>query len=243
MSHRTVSLQFMRILLVCAALTLAGCTTFSELHYFRSDPPPGQIANYFRLQISGFTAFSSARYLSGYFDEDILNQYFGEFGQPDKGRLLPVGNTKKTDGEKPATGDAATDAAKPAPDDTKNPALVLLLSSNSDDIASQLGALAQSQEFTASLVRLVAAPRFEAADTAERKLRSDQSRGRVIAALGDQLVAGLPERPTAAATNASMLEFVNQLVADLGAPAPFKSLEEASTWLSANRARLRRGEQ
>ena len=219
-----------------SVITLSGCgTTFRETHFFKEESSPGQIANYYRLVVSGQTNLSSARYISGYFDEDIVNQYFNEIGQPDKARLTPVGQSSKSTDTK---GDAASTAVKNSAQGIKDPALVLLLSSNSDDIANQLGALAQSQEFTASLAGLIAAPRFKAAADAESRLRIDQSRGCMVATLGDQLVTGLPDKPTPQEAEARLLEFVNQLASGLGAPESFKTMDDAAAWLRENRARL-----
>lgn len=224
-------------------LTTFGCTTsFRETHLFKSESQAGETPNFFRITVSGSTGLSSARYLSGYFDEDIVNQYFNEIGQPDKARLIPVGQAPKTGDAKSSDGKSDALAATPStsPQQLKSPTLVLLLSSNSDDISNQLGALAQSQEFTASLARLVASSRFDAADQSESRLRADQSRGRMDATLGDQLIAGMPVKPTPQEVNTRLLEFVNQLGADLGAPSPFPNLDQAAVWLSDNRARLRK---
>jgi hypothetical protein len=85
----------------------------------------------------------------------------------------------------------------------------------------------------------LAAPRFEAADESERRLRNDQVRGGVHATLGDQLITALPDKASAQEVGARLLEFVNQITADLNAPGPFKSLNDAAAWLSSNRLRLR----
>jgi len=230
---------------ICIGLGLlcGGCTTFQETHFFKSDSPKGEIPNFFRVQVAGSTSFSSARYVSGYFDEAVVNQYFNEIGQPDKGRLLPVAQAPKDGDTKPASSNAGgSEPTSPTPPPAaNNPTLVLLLSSNSDDISNQLGALAQSQEFTASLASLLASSRFDAATASESRLSIDQARGHVLVTLGDQLVTGLPDSPTAPMVETRLLEFVNQIGADLGVQAPFSSLNEAGTWLRDNRARLRQG--
>jgi hypothetical protein len=233
------SLVLFPLVLVVAT---AGCaSSFHETHFFKYASERGGISNYFRLTVSGQTMLCSARYISGYFEEDIVNQYFNEIGQPDKGRLIPVGQSPKTEGTRntEAKGEGTPTTSAKALQELKSPALVLLLSSNSDDIANQLGALAQSEEFTASLARLMASSRFEAANEAERRLRNDQARGRLVATLGDQLLMTLPDKPTADEVKNRVLEFVNHLGADLGAPVPFNNLKEAADWLGHNRSRLR----
>lgn len=236
--------MFLPLVLAVAA---AGCGSgFRETHFFRSESGPNGIPNYFRLVISGQTMFVSSRYVSGYFEEDTVNQYFNEISQPDKARLIPVGQSSKPGETKPGetkpsdgkNGVAPATSSKPT-QELKNATLVLLLSSNSDDIANQIGALAQSQEFTASLARLVASPRFEAADEAERRLRNDQARGRTLAVSGDELIGKMPNKPSPDQVNNRLLEFVNQLAADLGAAGSFKDLNEAYTWFNNHRVHLR----
>ena len=245
MTHQIIRERFadvkcnMLLAVVLAVVTVSCTSSFRETHFFKSQSEPGGIPNFFRLTVKGETWFSSSRYISGYFDEDIVNQYFNEIGQPAKGQLIPVGQSKEIKSGDGKGNESPQISSKPT-EGLKNPALVLLLSSNSDDIANQIGALAQSQEFTSSLARLIASPRFEAADEAERRLRNDQARGHVLVALGDQLVTGLPEKATSSEVGTNMLQFVNQLAADLGAPAPFNNLNAAAAWLNENRARLRK---
>jgi hypothetical protein len=229
----------MLVAIVLAVATVNCTSSFRETHFFKSQSQPGGIPNFFRLTVKGETWFSSSRYISGYFDEDIVNQYFNEIGQPAKGQLIPVGQSKEIKSVNGKGNESPQISSKP-PEGLKSPALVLLLSSNSDDIANQIGALAQSQEFTSSLARLMAAPRFEAADEAERLLRNDQTLGHALVTLGDQLVTGLPDKASASEVKTNMLQFVNQLGADLGAAGPFQKLEDAATWLDEHRGRLRK---
>ncbi|WP_250486978.1 hypothetical protein [Caballeronia sp. GaOx3] len=229
-------------LAICATALLTACSSFQETHFFRSDTQQGSPPNYFRLVVSGHTGLSSARYISGYFDEEIVNQYFNEIGQPDKGKLIPLGSVPSGPG--PAS-DANT-AGKPKDNkgaDAQNvndPTLVMLLSTNSDEIAAQLGALTQSQQFTTALTSLFARSRFSNAGAAGRQLQESQAQGQALAQLGDSLIGGLSDKPTLEETKANMLAYVNQLSAAFNA-APFDSLEKANEWYSKTRSKLMQG--
>jgi len=230
------------LLVTLLMVALVGCSsTFHETHFFKSESQPNEIANYYRLTVSGTTIFSSSRYLSGYFDEEIVNDYFNEIGQPDKGKLIPIGQPKNEETKLSNSNSSVTTTAQSkSTQNTKNASLLLLLSSNSDEISNQLGALSQSQEFTASLTKLMAPSHFQADDAAASLLRIDKIRGHVLATLGDQILSSIPDNPDPKYLESRMLHFVNLLSADLGAPATFMSLKSASDWLRENRAQLRK---
>lgn len=98
MTHNPHSLLVLLALVVCG-----GCATaFQEAHYFRSERNGEGPANrnYYRVRVTGATALSSSRYVSGYFDPEAVDIYFNEIKQPDKGRIRPV----KAQGESPPSG-------------------------------------------------------------------------------------------------------------------------------------------
>jgi hypothetical protein len=238
---------------VILAIFLTGCsTTFKETHYFRSEvSTPGAIPNYFRLTVEGSAAISSARYISGYFDEDTINAYFNEYTQPRGAALYPSSST-------PAKGDATGGAAKsgsaesgsggkdaaaggtakvePVAAGLKGTKLVMILSSNSDEVANQIGALAASKQFTASLAGLVARDQFTLADQAEQQLQIDRSRAKTTAALGDLVLASIPANASVANATQQLLVLINAIARDLGYQgAAFSGLDDAARWLNDNR--------
>lgn len=254
-----------------AASLLAGCTSqFGETHYFRSEAEP---ANYYRLRVHGNTFLGSARYISGYFDEDAVNDYFNEMSQPAKGEFIKRGPSSPTDKAGAATGgtDAPTAAAakrsemailaEPGGGGVKpigaragedNRILVMMLSSNSDEIAEQIGAFAQNRQMVATLARLLNRDRLSDQRGAARDLANETSRGKLLATLGDNMVQSLqaaeaaapPAAPAGQATAAAeqaeeaVLLFVNRAAAELGNTEPFADLDKASEWLQNFRARL-----
>jgi hypothetical protein len=219
----------MRWLTVAAlAMVLSGCaTSFRETHFFKSEvaAAPG-IPNYFRLTVEGSANFSSARYISGYFDEDTVNAYFNEYTQPKGAALLQP---------------APTAGVQPVQAGLRGTKLVMILSSNSDEVASQIGALAASKQFTASLAGLVARDQFTTADQAEQRLQVDRARAKTTAALADKVLTALPAGTSAGDAERQLMILVNTLAIELGYQGSFADLAAAAQWLEANRSRLQGG--
>ena len=243
-------------------LILGACaSSFSEKHYFKSaiaDPskPSAQggsgsadgakIPNYFRLTVSGYTWLSSSRYVSGYYDDATLAAYFNEFTQPAGGRL--AGNSAPTsdsasakatsgNGGAPKANDVAP--VQPLGQSLQGKQLVLILSSNSDEIANQIGALAANNQLTSSLVGLLARGDFTAADDAERTLALDAARAKTAADLGARLLTALSAGLSKDQVESQLLPVANTLAADLGHQGNFKDLKDLADWLGANRERVR----
>ena len=63
-----------------SALVMSSCaTTFKENHYYQSiNPKTQRVTNYYRLTVNGYAVMSSARYVSGYYDERAVDLYFNE---------------------------------------------------------------------------------------------------------------------------------------------------------------------
>ena len=217
-------------------LTTACTSSFHETHFFKSEVRGGAIPNYYRLTVEGSAGLTSSRYLSGYFDEDTVNTYFNEYTQPKGAAILP--NRKASDPSTAASGSQV----EPVKSGIKGQKLIMILSSNSDAVASQLGALAANKQFAASLGGLLAGGKFVSADEAEHRLALEKSRGKVTSALASQLVGGIPDKASVDETEQRLLSFVNTLAAELGYEGAFSDLEKASLWLETNRARLLRGE-
>lgn len=223
------------------ALLACGCaSTFHENHFFKSDTSSAlAIPNYYRLTIKGFAIFSSSRYVSGYFDEDTVNTYFNEYTQPAGAAIVP---RPKPDDTKVAEGKLNTPSIEPVSKDLKGKKLIMILSSNSDEIATQIGALAASKQFTASLAGLVARDQYTAADAADSRLTIEKSRAKATSDLVSRVVDGLPDKASKEDAEKTLLAFINTLASDLGHEGAFETLDGAAQWLQFNRARLLRGE-
>lgn len=225
--------------LAMVLLDLLGCaSTFHETHYFKSETrkSASAIPNYYRLTVEGYSFLSSSRYISGYFDEDTINTYFNEYTQPSQAAIIPA---KTTDTGKAAGGNQnSATAITPVAQELQGKQLVMILSSNSDEIATQIGSLAQSKQFTASLVGLVTRDRYAAANTAENMLTMEKSRAKTEAQLATQLADGLSDGATKAEAETALVAFLDALAFDAGFQGAFDNLESAAKWLNFNRARF-----
>jgi hypothetical protein len=232
MSYKIISLALM-MLMAC------GCATqFKEIHYFKSDTSSSAIIpNYYRLTIDGYAFFCSSRYISGYFDEDTINTYFNEYTQPAGAMILPrssPGETKTADEKQKTT------SIEPVAKELQGKQLIMILSSNSDEISTQIGALAASNQFTASLAGLIARDQYTAADAAESRSAIEKSRAKVTSSLAKQIVSVLPDNASDTDANGTFLRFINALAFDLGYNGIFDNLDDANKWLQVNRAQLLR---
>ena len=208
---------------------LTGCmSSLSESHFFKSEDAYGNPVNYYRLKVSGKNFLSSTRYLSGYFDETAVDAYFNQFSQPDKGLFDGTIKTGGTD-------------VKPLENALSGRKLVLLLSSNSDAIAQQIGQFANNQAVMADLTRLIYRDHVKEAQSAKTSVELQQMRGKALSDIGDKVIGELSDDADKATAEASFLFYANRLAAEFENTVPFKSLEEANVWLEYNRARIQGG--
>lgn len=109
---------------ICAGLIMTSCQSAKELHYFKSGD------NYYRLRINSHSIASRSRYISGYFDEQAVEKYFSEMGQPDSAKVINWANHNP------------------------NAKLIMILSSNSNSISEQIGNFANNEEILEVIARL-----------------------------------------------------------------------------------------
>ncbi len=215
--------------LICICWFLAGCaTSFHERHYFKSTDAQGNPINYYRLTVDGDNFLSSARYLSGYFDEKAVDAYFSQITQPENATF-----------EDKVSQDGST--VQPLSEELKGRKLVLLLSSNSDAIAQQIGQFANNQAVMADLTRLMYRDRITDAQEARTSADLQQARGKALIAIGDRVLTQMPATASEATVKANILFYVNRLSAEFGNTTPLQSLDEAKTWLEYNRVRIQEG--
>jgi hypothetical protein len=234
------------LLLICG-----GCASaFHEHHYFKSETATGEPINYYRISVDGAVLLSSSRYLSGYFNDDALNTYFGDYKQPANAHFDPSGAVPSKPADAIPNTSGATAVAKNGEKveslgPQTNRRLVLLLSSNSDAIAEGLSSLSKSNDFTTALTNLVGAKRFEANQKAKDTGVQADDTSQVLIDEGkktlDTLTGANP--PDAKSAQAMVLNFANDLARFLGSNVEFTSLEEADRWLAANSARFNGGGQ
>jgi hypothetical protein len=212
-----------KVIFFICILSLSGCSTFHEVHFFKDKATP--IPNYYKLSVKGQTLFSSSRYLSGYFDEEAVDDYFSEITQPEKARFKPHDNTQNN--------------VEPLDSKLDNRRLVLILSSNSDAVATQIGAFVENKKNEESLSRLLNLDKHEKYNTVDQKLTVEKTKGQMLVELGNTLIEGTdPTTVTPAEANAKFLQYLNVLASSLGNSRPFISIPEAKAWLEMNRTTL-----
>lgn len=135
-------------IIIFTSFLFLSCSSFSEVHYFKDRLKP--TSNYYKVEIKGHTMLSSSRYVSGYYDRGAVQAYFGELSQPAKGKFIPLEeNDERRTGQKE---------------------LVLLLSTNSDAIASSIGNLVKSKSVVNSLTLIVNKDKIAEANAVKSQL-------------------------------------------------------------------------
>lgn len=213
-------------------LTSSGCLSiFDEVHYFKSVDKNNRPVNYYRVRVWGDTFLSSSRYVSGYYDEASLDAYFNTISQPKNGVIVPVADEDVDANPKVAaksTGDDAEEV-KPLAPDKDGRKLVLLLSSNSDEIARGISAMAQSSAVATTLSNLVGSARFKDAASLTRKAQMGTVRGGVLADEVTHVLDSVADGPGDAKDQ--FLSVANDLGSFIGARRSFKTLKDAQDWL------------
>lgn len=211
--------------LAMALVLVAGCgTRFKERHYFASvDPVTGVPSNYFRMQVSGFAAFSTARYVSGFYDERAVDLFFNEIKGEDE--IAPI---FEDDVELPGTDETLA----PLGPDAEHGAFVMILSTNANAVADTIGAFAESREVAEAITHLVNRDAVREARRAKAEFEVAGRRASAVVAELDELV----EKAAQAQTEEAWLRVLNALAAALGASEGFADLDEARLWFAARRA-------
>lgn len=230
--------------LIAACALLASCQgTFKETHYFASvEPVSGKAVNFFRLTVRGRTEFTSARYISGYYDERAVDLFLNEA----KSQPLTAGDGvapifKYLDCADP--GDAACrtkqeERLRLVPLGgavAKNGAFVMILSTNADAIAGTIGSLAENEILLNSTLFLLNRGTITSAARANAvQPIADAQRSGTIAGL-DALYADADGLNTTE-VEGTYLQILRTIAGELGgAPPVFATDAEARAWFAANR--------
>lgn len=213
------------------ALALSGCATgFKEDHYFQSiNPKTNEVTNYYRLRVRGRAGGSSARYVSGYYDERAVDLFFNE---------VKVGTTETTTGgtrelfsanlKDPGT----QDAIKPlTPDDTHG-TFVMILSTNASSVSRAIGQFAENQVIADAVTNLT--NRDEILRNASA-LQGRVARANATAGELTQLMARLPagDAPARDETEKALLRVLNSIATGTsGVPTAFENMDQAAVWFA-----------
>jgi hypothetical protein len=169
--------MYNKLVLALFVCAIFGCQSAKELHYFKSG------GNYYRLRINESSFASKSRYLSGYFDEKAVDKYFSEMSQPDSGSF-----TEWVSG-------------------TKGSQLVMILSTNSNSIAEQIGNLASNEALLENIAILANKDKIEQGKANANELKELKQTGESI------LTAGNAYFPAADSNNIkrNVMDFLDNL--------------------------------
>jgi len=219
------------LLIGISASLVSGCATaFKENHYYQSiSPKTRKVTNYYRLTVKGYAAMSSARYVSGYYDERAVDLYFNEVKVAESSEKDTSSQTLfSSDLKDPGT----SDVIKPLSPDTQHGAFVMILSTNAASVSRAIGQFAENQVVADAITNLAnrdALLRSTSA-TVERAASADATADEL-----SRLIAQLPssDTPGVAETQHALLRLANSLATALaGHPVAFATLDEAATWFA-----------
>lgn len=227
-------------MLGAALVSTLGCHAIVKEQYFLATPEADpETRNYYRVTVRGRAFASRSRYVSGFFDDKAVEEYFGEFSQPDGGTLPSA--AKDADGApEECKGHSAEREECKAVDDTaidqrlENRSLVLLLSANSDAVAGQLGAMAENEHLMDVVGTMLSRGNQEQVTEREHELGELEARTDAFRSRAEALLA-TPE----VVQQADVMALANQLASILGASERFADAKQARRWLDARRDALR----
>jgi hypothetical protein len=213
------------LVLACLFVSSGCFAAIHETHYYRSKSEP---RNYYRVNVTASTSAVKTRYVAGYFDEEAVEEYFGEFDQPENGAF------------RPRQGDESPESLKPIDPSLDGRRLVMLLSTNSDEIATQLGAIAENEQTMEVLAGLVSRDERQQASLAQHAADLSADDAARTVGVVEELLAQAKAVADQAAAEERLLRATNELTRYLGAEEPFQSRADASAWITANAGRITR---
>ncbi|MBK8505286.1 MAG: hypothetical protein IPL46_25665 [Saprospiraceae bacterium] len=204
------------LLVLIVGVMLISCQSGRELHYFKEGP------NYYRLKINEYAFLSRSRYVSGYFDEVAVDRSFGEIYRADSITFISEPS--------PVKADSSSENALKRDESAK---LVMILSTNSDVVAEQIGSLAKNEETLELMARL--ANKDVIQDNQNLKIQKDE-----IVEKNSSLIIAANTFINTIDTNLvktdslylaeSIRSFLNHLTATNGENVILNNLKEAEIW-------------
>jgi hypothetical protein len=220
------------IIIMVIGLIMSGCTaSINETHYFASfnkaSDTPTEPVNFFRLKVHGSASFSSARYLTGFYDERAVDLFFNEI------RSDKQNNTKLFDAnlKEPVT----QDSIKPLSPSTSNGAYVLIMSTSADSIANAIGSFAESEVVAEAITNLIAKEKIKEKIESDAEISIAVSRGTALESQLSILLSDAKTKTGAQASKKAYLRVLNALGRSLGHNNSFESFENARQWFQIER--------
>jgi hypothetical protein len=238
-----------------SALMLSGCVDFQEVHYFQSVDSDGIPANYYRLTVTGNTGFSSANYISGFYDEHAVDLFFSESNSAGSAKAPYIlvgcgGSPGKSNGDAAPNNAASANSGATSPSDRcdaskeqftpangVNGAFVMVLSTNADAVVNTIGSFAESNVTAQAISNLVNQSQLR---TIQEAVSQQVAMSRNAKATTDELNGLLGQLPTsnmpmAEPTRQAYLRVLSAISRALGSAQNFQSFSEADAWFRAAR--------
>ena len=209
------------------ALAIAGCTSFSQVYHFQSQPSaPGSPPNYFRVKVSGDAQTAKTRYVAGFYDERAVDLYFNET-RSSTGEIRPVFlDSQKIPGE--------TTNVRPLTPENAKGTFVMIFSTNPKAIADTIGAFAESQVVSDAVTNLLNRREVEAARLfSASQSTNDQAATAVNAELAALIPTAADLPASAPALKRTYLRTLEAIARQTGGPASFADFAAARAWLGA----------
>ena len=224
----------MRMICFFLLITFTGCATqFGEDHYYQSlsaDPVTNETkpTNFYRLRVKGGAYFSSARYVSGYYDERAVDIFFNEIklkptGAGDSGTLFSE-NMKDP---------GSQEVIKPLSPNDQHGAFVMVLSTNASAVTNAIGQFAENQVVADAVTNLANQDVIRQLRGAEPAPQFEKEQAKALSTQIDNLFDLVPEgqNPDLQQTQRALLRILNTIARAKGKGAPITSFADAKKWI------------
>ena len=216
------------LFLFWGTIFISSCTRFGEIHYFQSRDIDGRVSNYYRLKVDGYARCSSAKYVSGFYDERAVDMFFNEMQiAPTSSTATRAGKLFETDQTNPGTQDKITPL-----NSTDAGAFVMVLSSNASSVTNVIGQFAENQIVADAVSNLANR------DLIAAELRANQATALTANATTTELqklFALVPDttKPNIVKTRRAYLRILNSIARGIDPEQDnFDSFKDAEEWLS-----------
>lgn len=202
-------LKILKVIFFISTLLTFSCQSARETHFIKEDK------NYYRIRIKEFAFLSSSRYMSGYYDEKAVDNYFGEIQRPDSTAKIINLNCNNP-----------------------NSKLLLILSTNSNTVSDQVGALADNERTLEIIARLSNKDKITESNAISNELKSVKQEQDYYYLTTKNLIDRINDSDSNAIKNskefekAILLPYLNSIARKRGRTEDFKTIEDAKKWFA-----------
>ena len=232
--HASARRVFGALLATCF-VGLTGCAAkIQEQHYFAAyrENVDGvrEPVQFYRLAVDGSAQMSNTRYLTGYFDERAISLFFNEIKAP--------ANQKVFDDAMVLPGAPPGTKLTPLTPSPENGALVMIMSTNADAVASTIGSFAESQVVADSITRMLNRDRVLAKAQSDARLTVQKAEGTALVSQLDAQAKAARTAGSGTDAAANYLRALTTLARGLGYNGEdFAKLDDARTWFALDASR------